>query len=205
PWAVVTRAVQVSLVAEERAAGLLCSTAQARRRETRDRHDARRFSEYETDVVEFHPVFRTAAAPDGIGDDEPAADAGGSRLTTVAEAADRLIALFVALGWADNTVTCAVDYICSRLMESRNRAAAHSLLRRDQVGRAFLDLDRSSWSTLLRLVLGNPEPGQRGTRAGHGLLALFLCGHPVAEFLADDALVREISESAPAIARRASA
>ena len=32
PWAVITRAVQVSLIAEERAAGLLCSTAQARRR-----------------------------------------------------------------------------------------------------------------------------------------------------------------------------
>ena len=30
PWAVITRAVQVSLIAEERAAGLLCSTAQER-------------------------------------------------------------------------------------------------------------------------------------------------------------------------------
>ena len=202
PWAVVTRAVQVSLIAEERSAGLLCSPAQARRREAHGRHDARRFCEYESDVLEFHPKLRAPTPCESTEDNQQDPLPGDERPTTVAEAADKVIALFVSLGWPENTATCAMDYLCSRLAESKNKAAAHSLLRRDEAGRASLDLDRAAWSVLLRIVLGNPEPDERHTRAGHGLLKLFLCGYPAAEFLADDGLVLEISESAPRIARR---
>lgn len=202
PWAVVTRAVQVSLIAEERANGLLCSNPQARRHVMRDRHDARRFCEYENDVLEYHPAMRAHALL-AIDDDQETSHLGAQeRPTTPTEAADMIIRLFVALGWPENTATCAVDYICSRLAESKNRPAAHSLLRRDDMGRIALDLDRRSWSTMLRLVLGCPEPEYRFTRAGHGLLTLFLCGHEVHELFADDGLVREISQIAPKPARR---
>ena len=219
PWAVVTRAVQVSLVAEERATALLCSNAQARRRVMRGHHDARRFCEYENDVLEYHPALR-APAPDqtpavlsnpSLSDPEPGGPVPSinrvrrDRCTTPFEATDMVIALFTCLGWPASTITCAVDYISSRLSESKTRAAAHSLLRRDEAGRATLDLDRRAWSTLLRLVLGSPEPTLQHTRAGHGLLLLFLCGYTAAELLADDALVLEISQTAPTPARRASA
>jgi len=203
PWAVVTRAVQVSLIAEGRAGALLCSTPQARRHIMVGRHDARRFCEYDNDVLEYHPALRSPASHDE--EHEPELGRGRERNTTPAEAADMVIELFKALGWPDNTVTCAVDYITSRLSESKNRPAAHSLLRRDEIGRAALDLDRQAWSTLLRLVLGSPEPEFQHTRAGHGLLTLFLCGYNASEFLADDALVAEISQTAPKKARRASA
>lgn len=203
PWAVVTRAVQVSLIAEERAAGLLCSNPQARRHIMWGRHDARRFCEYENDVLEYHPAMRAPAMLKQEMD--PHFRRGGERNTSPSEAADMVIDLLACLGWPDNTATCAVDYITTRLTESKNRLAAHSLLRRDEVGRAALDLNREAWTTLLRLVLGDPEPAFRNTLAGHGLLALFLCGYQPAEFMADDALVAEISQTAPKKARRVDA
>lgn len=200
PWAVVTRAVQVSLIAEERAAGLLCSNPQARRHVMWGRHDARRFCEYENDVLEYHPAMRAPAllTPEV----DPHFRRGAEPNTSPAQAGDMVIALLVSLGWPENTATCAVDYITTRLTESKNRPAAHSLLRRDEMGRAALDLDRESWGTLLRLVLGDPEPEVRNTLAGHGLLTLFLCGYTPVEFLADDDLVAEISQTAPKTARR---
>lgn len=70
------------------------------------------------------------------------------------------------------------------------------------MGRAALDLNREAWGTLLRLVLGDPEPEFQSSLAGHGLLTLFLCGYEPAEFMADDALVAEISQTAPKKARR---
>lgn len=201
PWAVVTRAVQVSLIAEERANGLLCSNPQARRHVMWGLHDARRFCEYENDVLEYHPAMRAPALL-GVLDDRPAPQPGEEKPTTPAEAKNKVIDLFTALGWPENTATCAVDYLCSRLAESKNRPAAHSLLRRDEIGRAALDLDRRAWATLLRLVLGCPEPEYRHTRAGHGLLTLFLCGYEIKEFLADDDLVLEVSQTAPKNVRR---
>ena len=57
PWAVVTRAVQITCVAEERGQGLLCSTHQARRRKYEDVHDPERMSDRETPLSDYHPSF----------------------------------------------------------------------------------------------------------------------------------------------------
>lgn len=198
PWAVVTRAVQVSLIAEERSNGLLCSPAQARRAHISCHHDARRFSDTEADLTEFHPAFRIEAEEP---QDEITNQDGQEPPTSAFEAVEKAIALFIALGWPVDVITCALDYIASRLIESGNRAAAHAMLRRDRVAHAYLDLERSSWSTLLRLTLGNPNPDELYTKAGHGILLRLLIGHPLIELLAEDWLVREISESAPRLAR----
>lgn len=196
PWAVVTRAVQVSLIAEERAAGLLCSPAQARRPTLRERHDARRFSEYDTDLTNFHPLLQAMSIPVSTRPPE------GPHPTTAFEALNQTISLFIAMGWAEADAFCALDYISSRLMEAGDRMTAHAALRRDEVGRACLDLSRSQWATILRITLGDPGTDYRSTRAGYGLLLLLLTDHPLIELLADDALVYEISNAAPAIARR---
>ena len=45
PWAVITRAVQITCIAENRANGLLCSVHQARRPRYSSFHDAERFSD----------------------------------------------------------------------------------------------------------------------------------------------------------------
>lgn len=197
PWAVVTRAVQVTLIAEERAEGLLCSPAQARRTEVSRHHDARRFSEYETDLLEFHPALRAPA--DGASNQS--ADRGENASTRAFEAIDLAIALFAALGWPLNTATCALDYIAARLIECGSRPTTHAMLRRDRSAHAVLDLDRRAWSTLLRVTLGNPNPDLRHTAAGHGVLLRLLIGDPVIELLADDQLVLEISRSAPRLVR----
>jgi hypothetical protein len=198
PWAVVTRAVQVTLIAEERAEGLLCSPAQARRTHVSRHHDARRFTEYETDLLEFHPVLR-AHADDGASNQS--ADRGENASARAFEAIDMAIALFVALGWPLNTATCALDYIAARLIECGSRPTTHAMLRRDHSARALLDLDRPAWSTLLRLTLGNPNPDLQHTASGHGVLLRLLIGDPVIELLVDDSLVLEISRSAPRLVR----
>lgn len=110
--------------------------------------------------------------------------------------------MFVALGWPPNSATCSLDYISTRMMETGDRHVAHSYLRRDEAGRASLDLDRSAWATLLRIVLGNPDKATAGTRAGLGVLAMLVCDWTIVDLLADDGLVVEIRDTAPRVARR---
>ena len=72
PWGVVTHAVRITCIAEERAQGLLCSTHQARRPHISAFHDAERISDRETPLSEYHPAFQ-------VTDPEPETDpAGGS-------------------------------------------------------------------------------------------------------------------------------
>ncbi len=54
PWAVITRAVKITCIAEERANGLLCSVHQARRPKFSAHHDAERFSDRENPLTDYH-------------------------------------------------------------------------------------------------------------------------------------------------------
>lgn len=186
PWAVVTMAVKVTLIAEERADGLLCSVDQARRPEISRHHDVRRFCDTEADLPSFLPALTV-----GPFDPDEAPPTGAY------EAVDATIDLFTALGWPRDTATCALDYISARLVESGSRPKAHAALRRDPTARALVDIGQEAWSTVLRIVLGNPNPDEACTSDGHGVLLRLLIGHPMAELLDDDLLVFEISETAP--------
>lgn len=205
PWGVVTRAVQVTLIAEERANALLCSPGQARRPHISCHHDARRFSEYDTDVIEHHPALCPSYEPrtDLPSTAKAAAQTNSAQKppTRALQAVDLTIALFVALGWPLNTTTCALDYIAARLVECGSRSTTHAMLRRDHSARALLDLDRRAWSTILRFTLGNPHPDHQFTAAGRGVLLRLLIGDPIIEMLADDTLVRAIRRAAPPKAR----
>jgi len=189
PWAVVTMAVKVSMIAEERAAGLMCSVDQARRPEFSSQHDVQRFCDTDSDLPSFLPEL-------AVGPVEPVTSEQG-RPTTAHEAVDATINLFAALGWPRDTATCLLDYIGARLMESGSRPRAHAALRRDHSARALLDLDQAVWSTMLRIILGNPNPDEVYTSDGHGVLLRLLIGHHVTELLDDDLLVFEISDAAP--------
>ncbi|WP_185996626.1 serine/arginine repetitive matrix protein 2 [Nocardioides campestrisoli] len=194
PWAVVTMAVKVTLIAEERAEGLLCSVDQARRPEFSQHHDVRRFSDTEADLPNLLPGL--AVEPFNQPETPP---------TGAYQAVDATIDLFTALGWPRDTATCALDYIAARLVESGSRRRTHAALRRDHTARALLDIEQDSWSTVLRLVLGNPNRDEAFTSDGHGILLRLLIGHPVTELLDDDLLVFEISETAPRAGRRSHA
>lgn len=186
PWAVVTMAVNVTLIAEERADGLLCSVDQARRPEVSRHHDVRRFCDTDADLPNFLP----ALAVDPFDSDE-------TPPTGAYAAIDATIALFTALGWPRDTATCALDFITSRLAECGSRPRTHAALRRDRSARALLDIDQEAWSTVLRIVLGNPNPDQFCTTDGRGVLLRLLIGDPISELLDDDLLLYKISGAAP--------
>lgn len=192
PWAVVTRAVQVTLIAEERANGLLCSVYQARRPEFSSFHDPERFSDRESALSDYHPAFRVKPIDDAD-DEEPSPEATG-----IGEAVENAIAFMTLLGWPRIPARTAMEYICARLSEVPSRATAWESLRRDYHGRTLLDLSSTSWNGLLRAVLGNPEPEVARTTAGRGILLRLLIGEPLRSLLTDDDLVLAVSLSAPA-------
>ncbi|GAA3871279.1 hypothetical protein GCM10022381_12990 [Leifsonia kafniensis] len=196
PWAVVTRAVQVTLIAEDRANGLLCSPHQARRPQYSVFHDAERFSDRENPLTDYHHAFHVdPAGEDDAPDAVPSSNEDGSM--GVHTAVEDTIALFSALGWPPETARDAVEYACARLAESSSRPSAHESLRRDKHARALLDLSSESWNVLLRIVLGNPDPDRAHTSTGRGVLLRLLVGDPLRRLFDEDDLVLAIGQSAP--------
>ena len=107
------------------------------------------------------------------------------------------VALFHLLGWPQEPAQAAIDYICARLTELHSRASVFESLRRDFQARVLLDLPTDSWLTMLRIVLGSPDPARAHTKAARGVLYRLLTGEPLRAILADETLVSEIVMSAP--------
>jgi len=198
PWAMVTHAVRITCVSEERGQGLLCSTSRARRPNYSVFHDAERFSDRENVLTDYHPAFQTPP-PDAAfdGEDEPAPPHAGDEVTNVASAVEDTIALFSRLGWGPSIARAGVEYVCARLAESASRASAFEALRRDYHARVLLGLSGSSWLAMLRTVLGDPDPDLAYTRSGRGVLLRLLIGESLRALLTDDDLLAEVVLSAP--------
>lgn len=182
PWAMVTRAVQITCIAEERARGLLCSVHQARRPRYSVFHDAERFSDRENPLLEYHPAFRTEPV-----DVDPSPQAEG-----VTSAVEDAIALFTFLGWPAERARTAIEYVCTRLADSPSRSSAFEALRRDYNARALLDVPQRAWAAMLRVLLGNPDPALAHTSAGRGILLRLLVGEPLRALVSDEQIVKEI-------------
>lgn len=197
PWAVVTRAVQLTLTYEARANGLLCSTARARRSEISTFHDAERFSDRETAIHEYHPAFQVEQLWEI--EAEPAPDQADES-TYAFVAVDRAIEVFTHLGWPLETARAGIEYICNRLMRTGSRLTAFEYLRRDRHAQALLDLDQRCWLALLRAVLGIQHPDREQTNAGRGVLMLLLIGHEVDDVAAMPDIKASISRGARALA-----
>lgn len=200
PWAMVTHAVRVTCIAEERGQGLLCSTSRARRPHYSAFHDAERFSDRENLLTDYHPAFQTP--PADAEDEEPQPATPRADTTGIASAVEDTIALFALLGWPASTARAGVEYVCTRLAESTSRSSAFEALRRDYHARALLDLPGASWLALLRVVVGNPDPDLAHTASGHGVLLRLLIGEPLRVLLADDAVLAEVVLSAPGASGR---
>jgi hypothetical protein len=175
PWAVVTRAVQVSLSAELHAERHLTSSEKARRSQHAE-HDVPVRAGELTDTLPF--------ATFGL-DHEPEAE------PVIADATG----LLELLGWPQTMTGAVVEYIAARLTDAGSIPAAYESLRRDTAIRAQLDLDRAAWIGLLGILLGSrPQPG-RPTRKG--VLARLLLGETVRDLLDDNRLVRSILACRP--------
>lgn len=194
PWAVVTRGVQVTCVAEERGQGLLCATHQARRPQVSAFHDPERFADRENPLADYHPVFHVVDRYFIPEDD----DSNTTRdVDTARRAIECSITLFTTLGWPGKTARAAIEHVCSEVARSGSRESAYELLRRDKHARALLDLPADSWSSLLHTLLGHPHPAYRATSTGRGILLRLLVGETLPMLLSDDELVMVIAMSAP--------
>lgn len=185
PWAVVTVAVRITLIAENRANGMLTSTERARRAEYSVFHDAERFSDRDVELTEYDPAFQVEAA------ESPADNRAFDNLAEVGQVAQ----LLVRLGWPADTARSGVDHVCARLAEIGSRQTAYERLRRDKALRAQLDLNQESWVGLLRILLGHTA---RSGILRQGLLARLLSGDTPADLLADPATVRAVESARPA-------
>ena len=198
PWAVVTRAVQITCVAEERGQGLLCSTHQARRRKYEDVHDPERMSDRETPLSDYHPSFHVYDHIDDP-DTEDESDGTGPQAQELSalSAVDECVALFIGLGWPPDAARTAIHYVTTALSRTHSRLAAYESLRRDKHALAFLDLPQNSWRVLLHALLGHPHPALQATPAGRGILMRLVIGEPVCSILHDEDLILAIALAAP--------
>lgn len=196
PWGVITHAVRITCIAEERAQGLLCSVHQARRAHVAAFHDAERFADRENPLTEFHPAFRVNDSYD-YEDLEAEERDSDQAVTTAASAVEDTIALVTVLGWPAEVARASVEHIAAALARVGSRRGAFESLRRDHHARALLDLPVESWMTLLRVVLGNPLPGYATTAVGRGVLLRLLLGESLPGLLCDDDLVLSISLAVP--------
>lgn len=230
PWAVVTHAVQITMIAEDRAAGMLCSEARVRRADMAEFHDAQRLSDRESSLADYHPAFQAAPAQDiavlvlDAEQEKKQKEAKARRegnhdvKSDMAEevpgqaeeppnafiALDRIVEVLVGFGWPEPTARGALEYIGSRLTMSGSRQAAYERLRRERQPWLQFDLDLEVWGTLLRAVLGSPDPDRAKTITGKGMWWRFLKGHESEQILADPSLRRALVTSARYVRRRRS-
>lgn len=200
PWAVVTHAVRITCIAEERGQGLLCSTHQARRPRYSVFHDPERLSDRENPLDDYHPAFQITDPHDTTGHgEEHDDDAGrdGSEPTSATAAVADAITLLVLLGWPAGTARAAVEHVCGALTRVGNRHTAYETLRRDKHARALLDMPGRTWAVLLRALLGSPAAELAATGAGRGILLRLLIGETLPVLLRDDDLVLTLSLAGP--------
>lgn len=197
PWAMITHAVRITCIAEERAQGLLCAVQQARRAQFSVFHDAERLSDRESSLADYHPAFRTRdpASDDDAADDEEHGTGDGA--TSAMSAMEDAIALFTALGWPATSARPSIEHVCDALARAGSRHSTYETLRRDKHARALLDLTSTSWVALLRALLGHPAPAFAATNTGRGVLLRLLIGESLNALLHDDDLVLSIALAAP--------
>lgn len=190
PWAVVTRAVQITCGVEIRAAGMLVSSGNVRHTSRiTGFHDAIRFAEREN-LADYHPAFAVSPATD----DE---DDSNDVRTRVAAAMSAIVELFASTGWDAVLVADCVEHVAYRLADLTSRANAVEVLRRDHAISLLFDIPAKSWAALLRIVLGHPDRKHAGTPTGDGILLRLLDGEPLDSLRCDTGLLAAIWAAKP--------
>lgn len=188
PWAVVTRAVQITCHAESRAAGMLTSASKVRHTSRiAGFHDAVRFAERER-LADYHPAF--THLDDGDADES-------EHEARVAALLSATVALFASSGWDAALVGECVEHVAYRLADLSSRQRGVEVLRRDRTIPMRLGLPPRSWSALLRIVLGHPDPKHAGSPVGDGVLRRLLSGETLDALRGDEALMEAIRAAHP--------
>ena len=108
------------------------------------------------------------------------------------------VALTKASAWTDNGAAYDGDWWA--VAGRRGTAgAAFEALRRDKYSRALLDLSAWSWLSVIKTLLGHPNPAYAATSLGKGLLLRLVIGENLSMLLLDDDLVLTISVAAPSL------
>lgn len=191
PWAVVTRAVQITCGVEIRAAGMLVSSGKVRHTSRiAGFHDAIRFAERDH-LADYHPAFAVNPADDNEDDPENA------DRTRVATALSAIVELFASTGWDAVLVADCVEHVAYRLADLTSRANAVEVLRRDHAISVLFDIPPKSWAALLRIVLGHPDRKHAGTPTGDGVLLRLLDGEILDSLRCDTGLLAAIWAAKP--------
>ncbi|HOB58377.1 MAG TPA: hypothetical protein PKW13_11820, partial [Rhodoglobus sp.] len=198
PWAIITHAVRITCIYEERAQGLLCSVHQARRSHVSAFHDPERFSDRDTALSEYHPALQVSDdLPSDVEPDPHDLLGSAQACMSATSAAEDAIALLCLLDWPTDTARASVEHVCGALTKAGTRQSAYEALRRDRHARVLLDLPRRTWTALLRGLLGNPHPAYAATSAGRGVLLRLLLGETLELLLRDDDLILALALAAP--------
>ncbi len=191
PWALVTRAVQITCNVEVRAAGMLVSTGKVRHTSRiAGFHDAIRFAEREH-LADYHPAFAVNPATD---DEDDTDDNDRAR---VAAALSETVELFASTGWDAVLVADCVEHLAYRLADLTPRPNAVEVLRRDHTVPVLLGVPPKSWAALLRIVLGHPDRKHAGTPTGDGVLLRLLSGEPLDSLRCDTKLLAAVWAAKP--------
>ena len=187
PWAVITRAVQITCHAETRAAGMLTSASKVRHTaRIVGLHDAVRFAERER-LADYHPAFTHHDDDTDESEQE----------TRVAALLSATVALFESAGWDAALVAECIELVAYRLAGLSSRQHGVEVLRRDRSIPMLVGLPPRLWSALLRIVLGHPDPKHAGTPVGDGVLLRLLNGEALGALRKDEALIEAIRAANP--------
>lgn len=175
PWAVVTRAVELSLAADAHAERMLISPEHARRPDRRPEVMPARTGE--------HTEALTALAP------APPPEPGADRLVSTCT-----VVLAVA-GWPVDLASDVTWWLADRIADLGSQASALDVLRRDALMPRRFGLTGEQWVTLLYLLIGTPTSGDPG------LIVRVLVGEPISLLLADAGLLEAAATACPALER----
>lgn len=173
PWAVITRAVALSIAAETHADRDLTSQDKARRPSKRPVNEPVRAGHYEEFFYDVHPHAFVVGAGSN--------DEGVDRIVRAASV------FLVLTGWTARPVEQAVDYIAYRVTGLASRQSAIEIVSADLNIAVRLGYRPDTWGQLVALVVGSAARGRGSSR--YGLLARVLLGDDVADLLRDEDLV----------------
>jgi|GEM_PF-193246 len=182
PWGQIVNSVQTTIRANHFANNALCSEQTARAGGL-ENFWAERFSDRETPVWQYHRAF----VSEDYRDDPNAG---------IHYRAADIAAMFIDLGWPQSTYQ-AIAVVLHKLADTGSRASAYEALRRDYHMQVLVELPRRAWTTLLRLLLGNPRDRHDVTDRGKGILLRLALGEAMLDLDGDTDLLNEILDYAP--------
>jgi len=200
PWGVVVTAVATTFRAWQFADEALTSIDTARRGGLSgcraDRFGEREQHSWQDDLamsVDF--IDDLMERLDGFDEADECADSEEPDPTPIWEQALDLADWLARLGWPRVNTLIAVEIVLRKLADAGSRPTCYEALRRERRWRAISGLPATSWTALLRLLLGTP--GDDVTPLGKGILLRQALGESLEHLAGDKDLIKTASQAAP--------